>query len=529
MLPLVCLRYRPRQPRASPIWQILHDHAAKVPGLSAAAAAAIAAFLDCGDLHAGFTRLHCPDCGHEFLCPFSCKQRGLCASCHQRRTLIEGAFIADEICAPVPHRHLVLTIPRLIRHTFKFDRALLGELHHAAHSAIATWLRQHTGQPNGQPGLVVAVQTFGDFLFWHPHVHVLAAAGVFSPNGDFHLAPPGGWHPLAELWRHTVMRRLRDAGAIADWQIAKLKNWRHSGFPVDAGEAPLAADYAAGRRCLAEYLLRAPCSLEKITYNPEAGSVLYRSERHWRTKRNFEVFSASQFIAALLDQIPPKGVPQVRYYGWYSNKSRGLRQRTAGAAAGKIHAPPARPRRRRTAWRELIQQVWGTDPLRSPLCSSPLRPIAVVETKAEILAVLLPLGLARPFERPFAVGPPRPEVAVLIDDATGDCHALDPPDFPPGLPYPRPRDEPIRFRAEAMEPGEPFDQTGFELPPPPHIAPTDAGQGELFGDDYAQPDSADAEPVFWSDGAGQSTPDDDFVQADLSACDAQADAADCPE
>ena len=158
---MVCVRYRPRQPRASPVWQILHDHAAKVPGLSPEAAAAIAAFLDCGDLHAGFTRLHCPDCGHEFLLAFTCKQRGLCASCHQRRTLIEGALIADEICAPVPHRHLVLTIPRLIRNTFKFDRARLDELYHAAHTAIATWLRQHTGQPNSQPGLVVAVQTLG--------------------------------------------------------------------------------------------------------------------------------------------------------------------------------------------------------------------------------------------------------------------------------------------------------------------------------------------------------------------------------
>ncbi len=100
------------------------------------ATAAIAAFLDCGDFHAGFTRLHCPNCGHKFLVAFTCKQRVLCASCHQRRTLIEGALIADEISAPVPHRHLVLTLPRLIRHTFKFDRALLGELHHAAHSAI---------------------------------------------------------------------------------------------------------------------------------------------------------------------------------------------------------------------------------------------------------------------------------------------------------------------------------------------------------------------------------------------------------
>ena len=60
-----CIRYRARQPRASPVWQILHDHAAKLPGLSAATTAAIEAFLECGDLHAGFTRFHCPDCGHE--------------------------------------------------------------------------------------------------------------------------------------------------------------------------------------------------------------------------------------------------------------------------------------------------------------------------------------------------------------------------------------------------------------------------------------------------------------------------------
>jgi hypothetical protein len=69
---MVCVRYRPRQPRASPVWQIFHDHAAKVPGLSPEAAAAISAFLDCGDLHAGFTRLLCPDCGHEFLLALNC-------------------------------------------------------------------------------------------------------------------------------------------------------------------------------------------------------------------------------------------------------------------------------------------------------------------------------------------------------------------------------------------------------------------------------------------------------------------------
>ena len=66
-----------------------------------------------------------------------------------------------------------------------------------------------------------------------------------------------------------------------------------------------------------------------------------------------------------------------------------------------------------------------------------------------------------------------------------------------------------------MEPGEDFDQTDFELPLPPQVALADSGQGGLFGDDYAQPGTAEGETVFWTDGSGQSTPDGDFVRPDL--------------
>ena len=107
-----------------------------------------------------------------------------------------------------------------------------------------------------------------------------------------------------------------------------------------------------------------------------------------------------------------------------------------------------------------------------------------------------------------------PEDAVLIDAATGDCHALDPPDFPSGLPYPQTRGKPIRFRAEVMEPGESVDQTGFELPPPPQVTPADAGQGEQFRDEFAQPDAADREPVFWTADGDQFLAADDRVKFD---------------
>jgi hypothetical protein len=288
---------------------------------------------------------------------------------------------------------------------------------------------------------------------------------------------------------------------------------------------PLAPDDAAGRRRPAEYLLRAPFSLEKITYNPATGSVLYRSERHWRTRRNFEVFSAPEFIAALLVHLPPKGIPQVRYYGWYSNKSRGQRERQERDAAGPSRAatPPAPPRparRRRTAWRELIRQVWGADPLHCPLCSGLLRPIAVVETAAEIHAVLAPLGLARPHERPFTGGPPPPELTALIGAESGATFPADLPRIGSRLPYPRPRAEPLRYRAELMAPGEDLDQTGFKLPPAPEAEADAIGQGQLFTDDCVQPDAADGEPIFWSErspaslGFSAAQKPDDCIQAD---------------
>ena len=176
----------------------------------------------------------------------------------------------------------------------------------------------------------------------------------------------------------------------------------------------------------------------------------------------------------------------------FTCKQRGLRQQRATAAAGSVPtALPPPPRRRRIGWRELIKRVWGADPLKCPLCSGLLRPIAVVETAAEIHAVLAPLGLTRSHDRPFAHGPPVPEVTVLVAtdslsactaQAGGAAYPVDPPPFESRLPYPRPRDEALRYRAEAMEPGEDFDQTGFELPPASEASAEATGQGLLFDD-----------------------------------------------
>src|SRR5437667_10341926 len=41
----------------------------------------------------------------------------------------------------------------------------------------------------GRPGLILFVQTFGDLLTFNPHIHVLAADGVFRADGAFVVMP----------------------------------------------------------------------------------------------------------------------------------------------------------------------------------------------------------------------------------------------------------------------------------------------------------------------------------------------------
>jgi hypothetical protein len=68
--------YRPRQPRASPLYQVIERflpqfeqgyderYAARYGPWRSVIGDAARAFLRCGDLHFGFARVRCPDCRH---------------------------------------------------------------------------------------------------------------------------------------------------------------------------------------------------------------------------------------------------------------------------------------------------------------------------------------------------------------------------------------------------------------------------------------------------------------------------------
>jgi hypothetical protein len=410
--------YQPRHPRASPLWQLVHHgwddflaqyesrHRKSLGPLRSQTVATIEAFLRCGDLASGFTRLQCPDSGHERLLAFTCKSRHFCPSCHQRRVRSTSDWIATAVCHAVPHRQFVFTIPKVLRGIFRKRRTELTILFRTATECLRDHFRTRLNLPEGKLGAIAAVHTFGDYLIFHPHLHVLAADGLFAPDGYFHCMPAEDLAPAVELFRHRFLHALREARLISLKRLADLLAWKHSGFDIhDGGTKPVPAHDHAGRKRLAEYLLRHPFSLQKITWNETTKTVIYRSKRHHTTKRNFEIFKAPDFIAAALLHLPPKGQQTVRYYGHYSNNTRGQTPpipdlivhppKNPSNQQSEINNPqpeilliPPPPKKSardmRPLWRDLIIKVWGGDPLECPCCKGTMKPVRIILRREEI-------------------------------------------------------------------------------------------------------------------------------------------------
>ena len=138
-----------------------------------------------------------------------------------------------------------------------------------------------------------------------------------------------------------------------------------------------------------------------MVYNEENGTVICRSRMHAKTKRNVEIFSAEEFIAAITQHIPGKGFPMVRYYGWYSNRARGARAKreaqTGAPDTAKVdvidvseYHPPRIPSKN---WRELIKKVWEVDPLICPHCGAEMKLIALIDDGVVIEKILRHLKL----------------------------------------------------------------------------------------------------------------------------------------
>jgi hypothetical protein len=201
-----------------------------------------------------------------------------------------------------------------------------------------------------------------------------------------------------------------------------LRGWAHSGFNVHHSRR-VQSDEREDLERLAQYIIRNPFSVEKMQVNQSGDTIIYRSGMNPKIQRNFEVFTPCDFIAAITQHIPDKSFQLVRYYGWYSNKMRGQRDKrtaeeakAAGNAVSVINVSEHKSRRIPSPkWRELIKKVWEADPLICPRCSKEMRIVALIDDRTVIERILRHLGL---WEQGVRVSPSTGPPAEIVERVT---------------------------------------------------------------------------------------------------------------
>ncbi|MEN8209806.1 MAG: transposase zinc-binding domain-containing protein, partial [Candidatus Fermentibacteria bacterium] len=374
--------YRPRQPKSTSLFRLLDSHYEEFRNVYDERFSKRYGFwrpiidevvekcLQCGDPHYGFARIRCKDCGAEYLRAFSCKCRGFCPSCSKRKSLDLAVFLKEELFRPVPHRHWVWSVPKMLRLHFLHHRKLLPMLCRCAWDSLTIFLHETLDRRDVFPGGILVPQTFGGMANWNPHVHALITDTCRDREGNTQPMPEIGSadiHGIEKLFAALVFKMLLEEGMISNELVEKMNSWKHSGFSVYRAQ-PIEAYDENGRKTLSEYISRAPFSLERMSFNENSKTVLYRGEHfHPTLARNFDVAGPLEWIARITSHIPKKGAKQVIYYGAYSQAWRG-RERRQGilpkAAAEEESASSTNDRpscSRRQLWAVLLKKVWDID------------------------------------------------------------------------------------------------------------------------------------------------------------------------
>ena len=415
-----CALYQPRVPQATPLYRLVTSHYADVRDAweerfearygfwRTATDKAVGGYLNCGILDHGFARVRCGACHAEYLVAFSCKGRGLCPSCAAKRAAALAAFLREEVLAEVGHAQWVFSIPKMLRPYFLYHRPLLGWLCRAAYDTAREMIS--TASSDGEtllPGMIAVVQTFGDDLGWHPHVHALVTRGGWNRGTEWAPVPFVDGEAAALVFRHKVFAFLRREGLLTEERTRLLLSWRHSGFSVHTS-VTVPPDDAAGLERLARYLLRPPVSLERLHVDEHARTIAYAG-KPGRTAGGLNpavrsaALDAQEFLARLLMHIPEPRLHLIRYYGAYSSVVRARRRQRAraavivastraGLAASAEPSAAADSRALRHRWAELIRRIYEADPLVCPRCGGEMRIIAFITEPRVIHKILTHLA-----------------------------------------------------------------------------------------------------------------------------------------
>jgi hypothetical protein len=320
----------------------------------------------------------------------------------------------------------VFTLPKRFRIYFRYDRTLLGGLSKTAWETVRDVFKKEIGCDDVYPAMIASIQSFGDIVNWNSHIHAIVGCGAFLESGKFIEIDQIPTEKILEKWEENVFDFLLKKNKITPEIIENMHSWKHSGFSVDTS-VYIEKDDTKGMQRLIEYISRCPFSLTRLIKLTENGNVLYRASKSTclpfpvlgneklktGTKRNYEIFTPTDFLAEVTQHIPNRGEHLIRMYGFYSNKQRGVRNKKA--EKGELSKEQKIKKRCSLTWAMLIKSIYEVDPLLCPVCQSEMKIIALIDGKKQPTVVKKILKHCELWKDKAPRSPPQKEKLHIIE------------------------------------------------------------------------------------------------------------------
>jgi hypothetical protein len=290
----------------------------------------------------------------------TCKSRA-CPSCGYRANLLwlreQWAALPD-----IPYAGLVFTMPSVLWPIFKQNRHLLHDLPALGAAIIEQWMKATYG---GRLLIMVVPHTFGGYLNFNSHLHILVSAGgLQEAEGRWIASLRFNKDSLMRMWRFAVITFLREA-----LKTHVLKSDRDgkdlSRILKSEYERPRWIIYIresmSKRHFLqyaARYARRPPIAQSRLLSVTDRKVEFCTKDKRQRQRVTTQR-SLQDFVAALAEHIPDRYRHAIRYFGLLAPRAR---NRTSAAVFALV-GQDKRPRPKRLSWQSSLRKYFGVDPL----------------------------------------------------------------------------------------------------------------------------------------------------------------------
>lgn len=322
----------------------------------------------------GWHKEQCDCCGRERISYNSCGNRH-CPKCQS----VYQAFWVEELLQmtlPVKHYHIVFTVPHELNAISMLDsRWFYNLLFSVAWDILRTFGYTHYGV---ESGAVMVLQTWGENMGLHPHLHCIVPAAGQSLAGNMkHIGKKGKFlYPVTQLsvaFRKLIMnsikRRLRKQGLLEKYKTLINTAWKK---PWNVHCEPAFGKPEHLVQYLSQYTRRVAISNHRILNIDDNGVTFIHKDYRDNAKQKPITLTGVEFLHRFCMHILPIRFVRIRYFGIYSSRFRAKKHKDNPSMVIK-------PKQETTADR--IKRLTGFDVCRCPFCKKGTMRIVEVVTR----------------------------------------------------------------------------------------------------------------------------------------------------